>query len=156
MISLTSPHRTVFHGIAAGPKLALLCAFTVSLFYIESMLFQASAVAAVGLLYCIAGFRFLKTGLRCLFPLWPFFVVLAAWHAITGTPYSGIEIVAKLLAAFGMANLVTMTTRLDDLLDIVRSLTSPFRRTSVRMSGLDLAVALVVRFTPALLQKGKH
>ena len=155
MISLTSPCRTRFHDLPAGPKLLLLCLFSAVLFSADSLAVHLSALCMVCLLYCFGGIRFLKAGLRSLFPLWPFLAVLAVWHAITGTFISGFEIAAKLLATIGMANLVTMTTRLDHLLGFVHNLTSPFRRGRSGHSGLDLAVALVVRFTPTLARKGE-
>ncbi len=155
MITLTSPHRTRYHDLPAGFKLASLCVLTVFLFSIDSLAVHLSAVAGIGFLYAQGGSRFVRAGVRGLMPLWPFVAVLAAWHAITGSLIAGIGIAAKLLAAVGLANLVTMTTRLDDILGVVRKLTLPFIRFGIRTGGLDLAVALVVRFTPSLLRKGQ-
>ena len=65
----------------------------------------------------------------------------------------GVAVGLRLLAAIALANLVTMTTRLDDLVAIVVRLAAPFERFGVNRRGLGLAVALVVRFTPVLAQK---
>ncbi|MDE0114816.1 MAG: energy-coupling factor transporter transmembrane protein EcfT, partial [Albidovulum sp.] len=62
MISLISPVKTRFHDVPAGPKLLVLCFFTAVLFSADSAATHVSAVAVVGLLYILAGSRFLIAG----------------------------------------------------------------------------------------------
>ena len=154
MISLTSPVRTRAHGWPAGAKLAALCAATVVLFARDDLAFHAAACAAILILHACGGRAFARTGLRALWRLWPFVVLLALWHLLTGAPEAGAVIVLRLLTAFGLANLVTMTTTLSEMIAVVMRLAAPLARLGLNTRALALGIALVVRFTPTLADKG--
>jgi len=156
MIALTSTVETPYHRLPAGPKLALLCAVTFALFLTDSAWLLGLALGGVALLYLLPGTGFMREGLGHLRPLLPFLAVIALWHLVSGTPILGAGVAARLLAAVGLANLVTMTTRLDDMIGIVRWLTSPLRRLGLATGALEIAIALVVRFTPVLADKGSR
>ena len=156
MISLTSPIETPFHRIPAPLKLAALCLFTFSVYLAEGMPPHIGAVAAVAAMYAVPGLQFLAMGAVRLRPLWPFLAVLFVWHIATADPYTGLQIAMKLVAAVGLANLVTMTTRLDDLISVAERSLAPLRRLGVRAKGLGIAIAMVVRFTPVIVQKGSQ
>jgi biotin transport system permease protein len=59
-----------------------------------------------------------------------------------------------MLSAVGLANLVTMTTTLAAMMDVVNRLLRPFARLGVNLRAIELAAAMVIRFTPVLAQKG--
>ncbi|QIE45868.1 energy-coupling factor transporter transmembrane protein EcfT [Pseudohalocynthiibacter aestuariivivens] len=154
MISLTSPVETRAHGWPAGAKLAALCAATMVLFAADGLVFHIAACATVLALYAAPGAVFLRAGLRRLRVLWPFLVIIALWHLITQSPVQGAVIALRLLTAVGLANLVTMTTRLSDMIAVVRWLATPLRRLGLNTAALEISIALVIRFTPALAAKG--
>lgn len=156
MISLTSPVETWAHRWPAGLKLALLCAATMVLFASQQPVFHAVAFAGCMLLYALPGRVFLVSGCRRLAGLWPFLAVILVWHWWTDTPQQGLVIALRLLTAVGIANLVTMTTRLSDMIEVVKTLATPLRVLGLKTRALELAIALVVRFTPALAEKGGH
>ena len=154
MISLTSPVETRAHGWPAGAKLAALCGATMILFAVQSLAFHVLACAGMLALYAAPGRVFLRAGLRRLRVLWPFLAIIALWHILTATPTLGAVIALRLLTAVGLANLVTMTTRLSDMIAVVRWLATPLRRFGVNTRALEIGIALVIRFTPALAGKG--
>ncbi|MFV2033796.1 MAG: energy-coupling factor transporter transmembrane protein EcfT [Halocynthiibacter sp.] len=154
MISLTSPVKTPYHRLPAGLKLGLLCLVTFGLFLLENLWLHLAILLGVAGLYVVGGREFLRAGLTHLRPLLFFLVVIAAWHLATGTPADGARIALTLLNAVSFANLVTMTTRLDDLIGVVRWLLAPFARIGIRTAPLEIAIALVVRFAPVLAQNG--
>ena len=154
MISLASPVRTPFHAIPAGPKLGLLCAFTIVVFSVDGAALGAGLALLVLALYAAGGVGFIRVGLRRLLVLWPFIAVIAVWHAATGELPRGLALCAKLAAAVGLANLVTMTTRLDDMVSVFCRLARPLRRLGLDDRSLGLAIALVIRFVPVLVAKG--
>lgn len=155
MISLTSPVETRAHGWPAGPKLAALCVSTVLLFLSDDLWVQGGAFIAVMAGYlALGGVDFLRAGLRSLKILTMFLVIIAAWHAVTGTWVDGAVVALRLLAAVSLANLVTMTTRLTDMTDVVAKLTKPLAIFGLNPRLLELAIALVIRFTPVLIDKG--
>ncbi|NUH66628.1 energy-coupling factor transporter transmembrane protein EcfT [Sulfitobacter sp. S0837] len=155
MISLTSPVETRAHHWPAGAKLAALCAATLVLFAVEDPAWQFAFCAGMLLLYALPGRAFLRVGLGRLRMLWPFVALILLWHLLTDDFGVGMVIALRMGTAVGLANLVTMTTKLSDMMGVVRWLAAPLRRFGVRTRSLELAVALVVRFTPVLASKGQ-
>jgi biotin transport system permease protein len=155
MLSLTSPVETWAHRLPAGLKLGWLAAFSVAVFAIDR-----PVVMLVPLALCAAGFAALgpaaaRAGLRALRPLWFFVAVLLIWHHATGDPAQGWLLSGRILAAVSMATLVTMTTRLDAMMALMERGLGPLRRIGVQPRLVTFAMALVVRFTPVLLERGR-
>jgi biotin transport system permease protein len=148
MLTLTSPVETPLHRLPAGLKLALLAAGTVALFALRDPGALAAALAALAAGYAALGL--LAHGLRLLRPLWPFVLILALWHGWTGEWREGVVIVLRLLAAVMAANLVTMTTRLSDMVAVIEGLARPLRPIGLPPRTFALSVALVIRFIPVL------
>lgn len=156
MISLTSPVETRAHGWPAGGKLGALCIVTIVLFAVTSLLAHLVFCAGMLTLYALPGARFFRTGIGRLRMLWPFIVLVVLWHFVIAEVEGGIVIALRMVTAVGLANLVTMTTRLSDMMGVVRWLSAPLRRFGINTRSIELAVALVVRFTPVLADKGQQ
>lgn len=156
MISLTSPIETRAHHWKAGYKLCALCLTTLGLFFVENLAFHGVFLAAVISLYALPGRVFFRTGLRHLSVLWPFIAIVAVWHLWTLELEQGAVIILRLLSTVALANLVTMTTRLSDMIDVVRFLATPFQRLGLNTRALELSIALVIRMTPVLISKGQN
>lgn len=155
MISLTSPVETRAHHWRAGIKLGALCASTLILFFIQNWLFQSAFLALVIVLYLLPGWRFFTYGLKPIKMLWPFIVLVGAWHWWSNELQQGAIIILRLLSMVALANLVTMTTRLSDMIEVVRFLTRPFAKMGFNTRALEIAMALVIRMTPVLIGKGQ-
>jgi biotin transport system permease protein len=153
MLTLTSPVETRLHRLPAGGKLAGLAVATVCLVSLPDLRWTLAAAAVVAGLYLAQGRVFAAHGLRMLRPLWPFLLVLALWHGWTGAWADGAGIALRMLAAVALANLVTMTTRLDDLIAVVERAAAPLARFGLSPRRLGLAIALVIRFTPVLFRR---
>ncbi|WP_424932484.1 energy-coupling factor transporter transmembrane component T family protein [Amaricoccus macauensis] len=154
MISLTSDVPSIYQRWPASAKMLVLCLVTLILGLAGSLVASLSACASLLALYLVPGPRFLRQGLRMLRPLWIFVAVVMLWHIVSGAIAQGVEISARLVTCVGLANLVTMTTRLDDMLAVTERLLGPLRRFGLETHRLGLAVALVIRFTPVLAEKG--
>lgn len=155
MISLTSPVETWAHRWPAGLKLGLLSAATMLLFSVQAVEWHLIFFGGCLVLYALPGKRFLAGGLRRLFVLWPFVLLIVSWHFIRSDLEVGLVIVLRMITAVALANLVTMTTRLSDMMGVMRWLTAPLRVLGVKTERIELAIALVVRFTPVLTSKGQ-
>lgn len=153
MLTLTSPIETPLHRLAAGPKLAALALATFSIFFLSDPIAVGLVLAAVLALYLAFGRRFARYGLAMLRPLWPFLLILALWHGFTGDLLAGAMVAGKMLAAVALANLVTMTTPLAGIMAVVERLTTPLMRFGLSPHVLAVAVGLVIRFTPVLMDK---
>lgn len=154
MISLTSPVETWAHRWPAGLKLGLLCLATVVLFSQDALAFHASIFASCILAYYLPGAQFFKSGMKRLVALWPFVALILIWHFLAGAASEGLTVALRLLSAVAMANLVTMTTKLSQMIDVIRWLSTPLRTLGLNTRALEIGIALVIRFTPALIDKG--
>lgn len=155
MLTLTAPFETRLHRLPAGGKLAALAGATLILMPLSSITVLGSAALATVALYLVQGRGFALHGARMLRPLWPFVLVLALWHGWGGSYALGLGIALKMLTAVALANIVTMTTRLDDLIAVVERLARPLARLGLSPRVLAVTIALVIRFTPVLMEKTK-
>lgn len=153
MLSLTAPHPTPLHRLPAGAKLAALAVATAGIVALQAPLAVAGAAAAVAVLHLALGRRIAARALGLLRPLWPFVAVLLVWHLWTGDPARGALIALRMATAVALANLVTMTTRLEDMIAVLERVAQPFARLGLPPRRLALAVALVIRFTPVLMER---
>jgi biotin transport system permease protein len=154
MIALTSDIRTPYHGWRVGPKLLGLCLFTCGIFFLDSIAASLAVTALVAGAYLVGGTRFAREGLRMLRPMLYFVAIIMAWHWATDDVTAGVVIVLRLLAAVAAANLVTLTSRLEDMLEAVQNTLARLGVPARARRRLALAIALVIRFTPVLAQKG--
>lgn len=152
MLTLTSPVETWAHRRSAGGKLAALALATTVLFLLDSPWGLAGVAAATGFLYLTAGAEFARTGLRQLWPLWPFVAVVGLWHLWTAEIADGAAILLRMVTAVALANFVTMTTRLSDMLTVFERLARPLAPI-LPPRRLALAFALVIRFIPVMLER---
>ena len=150
MLTLTSERETALHHWPAGAKLAALCLFTLALFQLTSPLALVGVAVALALGHLVLGRDIALAGLRLLRPLWPFALIVALWHLVLRDPSGGAVILLRMAAALAAANLITMTTRLSDMLAVLMRVLSPLTRLGLPGDRIALAVALVIRFIPVL------
>lgn len=153
MLTLTSPVETWAHRLPAGLKLGVLALATTGLFLLDHPAMLGLAALATAWLYVTAGGRFAVTGARLLWPLWPFVVIVGLWHLWTGAAGAGVAILLRMLTAVALANFVTMTTRLSDMIATVQRLARPLAVFGLSPRRLALAMALVIRFIPVMLER---
>lgn len=152
MLTLTSPVETWAHPLPAGLKLAALAVATTGLFLTGSPLGLGLAFAAAVGLYVTGGAEFARTGARQLWPLWPFVAIVGLWHLWTGDVTGGAVVLLRMVTAVALANFVTMTTRLSDMLTVFEWLARPLAPI-LPPRRLALAFALVIRFIPVMLDR---
>jgi biotin transport system permease protein len=152
MLTLTSPVETWAHRLPAGGKLLAVAAATTGLFLVEAPWVLAGASGAAVLLYLSAGVEFSRAGLRQLWPLWPFVLIVGLWHLWAGEIAQGVAILFRMVTAVALANFVTMTTRLSDMLAVFERLARPLTPI-LPPRRLALAFALVIRFIPVMLER---
>lgn len=155
MISLTSPVQTRAHGWPAGAKLLALALTTVVLFSLKTVVAQALALVGILGLFVLGGRQFFLSGLNRIKVIWPFVLIMLIWHGWTQDWAGGLVIVLRMITALGLATLVTMTSRLDDMLDVAKWLVRPFAPLGLSPERVGLAAAMVIRFTPVLADKGQ-
>lgn len=149
MLTLTSPIETPLHRIPVGPKLLALIALTVCLYAVQSPCLLAAALLAIAVLHLPGGPTFWRFALRQLRPLWPFIAIVLIWHAVADDLMNGTAILLRMITVVAAANLVTMTSRLSDMIAVLERICRPFAAI-IPPRRLALAIALVIRFIPVL------
>ncbi|WP_417667966.1 energy-coupling factor transporter transmembrane component T family protein [Roseibium sp.] len=150
MISLYLPGTSWLHRCPVRVKLLLLALAGMAVLPITDPLALMAVLAVVLGLYASLG----KEGLgqvKALKPMLSLLVIIFALHAVTGDWMTGVTAVLRLLAMVLAANLVSITSRMDDMLEAVRPLFVPLEFFGVSARKPALAVSLVIRFAPVLL-----
>ncbi len=80
-------------------------------------------------------------------------LVIGGWHAVRGTPEAGLAVTLRMLAMFGAATLLLLTTRFDALLAAFATVLGPFRPLGLPVDRIALALAMAVRFIPVLADR---
>lgn len=154
MLALTLEKQSWAHSIPVGWKLLGLFALTALLFPVVDLSVLFTAFGCVCGLYASLGHGSVKSGFAALKPLAWFGGIILFYHWVIGDFTDGAVIVVKMVVLVALANFVTMTSRLSDMMDWILWVLSPLRFCGVRTHRIALAFALVIRFTPTLSQRG--
>jgi len=150
MISLYLQGNSWAHRLPAGWKLLAVAIASLVLFQVISVWVYLASLAAVVLCYASLG-RAGLAQLKLLRGLAFILVFLLALHWISGTLHDGVVIVLRLVVMILAANFVSITTRMDDMLEAVQPLLRPLVVFGVSPRKPALGVALVLRFAPHML-----
>jgi biotin transport system permease protein len=153
MLSLTLPRKTRAHDIRAGRKLLALAVLSAVLFSVQSLWVLGLLLGVVGLIHLSLGKDVLRYALWMMRPIAIFVAIILVFHIITGDMAAGLVIVLRMLVLVALANLVTMTTKLDDMIAVVEWLLTPLACLGVNTRVFGVATAMVIRFTPVLINK---
>lgn len=154
MLALTLPRRTWAHGVRAGWKLGALALVSALLFPVDNLTVLSAALLAVIALHVVTGLDVLRYALWMLKPIVVFAAIIGFYHVVTWDIAAGAAIVMRMLLLVALANFVTMTTALDSMIGVIEWLLRPLRYLGVNTHAIGMAIAMVIRFTPALVQKG--
>ena len=153
MLSFESPIRTPWHSVPVVFKFVAVCVCSLLLFIFDDFWVQLSALVCVVALYRVGGLAFLHAGFLRIKFLWLILLFIILVHAFTGTVAQGFGIALRLISIVALSNLMTMTSRLSDLLAMLHGALSPLRALNINTRPVELAIALVIRFTPVLINK---
>ena len=150
MISLYIAKTTWLHRIPAGMKLFALLVASIAILPIQNPILitiGCGLIASVYLSFGRVGFERLM-GLRAIlllvFGLGIFQGLLMNWQIAWLS-------VTRLLLMVMIADLVSATTPMQDIMRVVRPVLLPLRFLGLNPDRLSLAVALVIRYIPVLL-----
>ncbi|WP_029351169.1 energy-coupling factor transporter transmembrane component T [Bosea sp. 117] len=149
MISLYLAERTWLHGVPAGWKLLALALISLAVTPFDSLPLMAGLVAATLALYASLG-RAAFAQVALLRPMWPLFAILIALHWWNGDILLGLVVSLRIVAMILIANAVTMTTRMDAMMDVIEPALRPLGWFGIPPRSVALAVAMMIRFVPLL------
>jgi biotin transport system permease protein len=151
VIGLYQAGSSVVHRIPAGWKLlAMVLAITgVILLSAPWQLGVAALVLAVG--FAVAGIP-ARTVWAQLWPMRWFIIVIATFQVVFAGPERAVMVCGTLLLTVGIAALVTLTTRVTEMLDVCQRLLRPLRRFGVDPDRTGLVLALTIRCIPLMVE----
>lgn len=142
--------RSLLHRLPAGAKLIALAVLSVLIVPLDSPVLLAMALAGVLIVYCGFG----RPGLRRLAQwrsLAPLLVVIFALQVWAASVEVAVASVLRICVMVLLADLVTLSTRMQDMMDALALPMRPLARFGLDPERIALAVALVLRFVPVLL-----
>lgn len=142
--------RTWLHALPARFKLAALAGITFGVFWVDdaSLLAGAFALALATYLYLGPAAR---ARLRLLSSLAPMLVLIGLFQFWSVGADAAAVIVLRLCLMILLADMVSMTTPMLDMMDAVEPLLRPLSAIGLESGRIAVAIALVVRFVPSLL-----
>ncbi|HKG49825.1 MAG TPA: energy-coupling factor transporter transmembrane protein EcfT [Actinomycetales bacterium] len=149
MTGLYFPGTSALHRAPAGVKLVLLAVATTAL-----VVLRDPWAVAVGAVIVWAGYGLARLPASVLLaqlrPLRWFVLALVPLQWWQGGLRVVAVVVGTLVVTVAGAALVTLTTRVLDLLDVVERVVSPLRHVGVRPDRVALLLALTLRAVPVL------
>ena len=134
----------------AGAKILLALAGGVGLVAVNGIAFLAALLGAIALLYVAARLplRAIFTALRPVLIICGF--IFALQLAFSGLPQAAAAVL-RIIALVLLTSLVTLTTRLSDMLDTLTYAARGLAPLGIDPPKIALAVGLTIRFIPMLL-----
>lgn len=150
MLSLALPGASWAHRLPVGVKLAGLAVVMVGAMQLRDPWVIALALLGLVGLYASLGRAGLAAGLRAARSLFWIVAVILLWHFVTDQARLGLTLGLRVFLMVGLANFVTLTTPLPELIALIEWLAQPLARLGLSPRLPALSVALMVRFIPIL------
>ena len=143
------PGTSLLHRAGAGVKLLGLLVFSTVLVAWRSPVTVLVALFVVFALYAAGGFG-ARTLAAQVWPLRWIVVFLLPFQWWTASWQLAVAIVGTMVLAVAAAGLVSLTTRVTDLLDVITRLLQPARAIGVDPDRVALLLALTIRAVPVI------
>jgi biotin transport system permease protein len=143
------PGTSLLHRTGAGVKLLGLLVFSTCLVAWRSPVTVLVCLAVVVGLYGIGGFG-VRTLASQVWPLRWIVLLLLPFQWWTAGWQAAVGIVGTLVVAVMGAGLISLTTRVTDLLDVITRVLQPARAVGVDPDRVALLLALTIRAVPVI------
>lgn len=153
MLAISLAGNSWAHRTRVGPKMLALALVSIVSFWIENWLILSVLLLGVAGLYRSISGSAMKTGLAMLQPLLWIVALIWIFHILRGEFEAGAVVCLRLMMLVSLANFVTLTSRLTDMTDLFLWLLSPLEKIGVSTAPIGLALGMVMRFTPVLIER---
>lgn len=150
MLSLALPRKTWAHRIPAAIKFGALAVFMGGTAFVQDPVILAGGLIAMFGLYATLGRDGFALGIKSLRPVIWIVGLIVLWQLWQRDPGGAIVLALRIFVMVGVANFVTLTTPLPELIALIERLCAPLSRIGLSPRMPALAVALMVRFIPVL------
>jgi biotin transport system permease protein len=150
MLGLYIERNSAIHALAPGVKMLVLALSAVALIAVDDWRVLGAILAAVLALFAVARLpaREVAAQLRPVLFLGLFFFVI---HWLLVSWQSGLVTVLRFTILVSLAVLITLTTRISDMVDALESGLRPLRVLGVNPAKVSLMISLAIRFVPLLI-----
>jgi biotin transport system permease protein len=150
MIALYRPGTSPLHRMPAGPKVLIFAAVALLLSLLPVTVWTVvTAYAVVGVAYVLSRVGIREFGHQLYTIRWMVVVMLIP-QLILLTPLAAVTTTSRVVAVILLAALVTLTTRVPDLLDAIERSLGPLRRFGVDGAAIGLLFALTITAIPVI------
>jgi biotin transport system permease protein len=150
MIGLYRPGTSLLHRMSPGSKLlALIFAILATVIFARTPLEVGVVALLVVALFAVARIP-AKVALAQLRPVLWMLLIIGVFQVIITTWQRAVVVCGVLVISVALAALVTLTTRVTDMLDTVTRALGPVRRFGVDPDRIGLLLALAIRCIPLL------
>ncbi|WJY68260.1 energy-coupling factor transporter transmembrane component T family protein [Corynebacterium auris] len=144
------PGTTLLHRASPAAKFLVLVAFIVAVTALPSRPWHTAAtLAAVLVLYAIARVPW-GIAVRQFAPVLPLLIILGLYLWWQNGASAAATTTLGLVATLAAANLFTLTTGMEELLEALEKTLSPLARVGVPVETISLAIALTIRLIPLM------
>lgn len=141
---------TFLHRVSAKVKLIGLALIGVMFAFVSPLWMSSAALVTTLIVYLFCGKEVVQR-LAAMRGLLLMLLVIGIIQTIAIGWEAGLTAVTRLLVMILLADLVTLSTTMQDMMAALQPLLRPFRRWGVDPHRVSLAVALVLRFIPYLV-----
>jgi biotin transport system permease protein len=151
IIGLYQPGSTSVHRLPAGWKILAVFGGGTLVMLADQPVALAIASGCVGLLYGVARIPW-RVALAHARPVVPVLALLWVAQWLTAGAGAATLGLLRLATVIMLAALVTLTTRMSEMVAVMEATLRPLRRVGVRTERVALAVSMTLRFIPLLSQ----
>lgn len=144
--------RSPIHALSAQTKLLVLALASVSVLATPDPIVLAMLLVCTSLLPVLSRLPLLTVWLQ-LRPVLPLLLAVALLPALLGDWLSGIVALLRFLILILLATIVTLTTRVSDLMEAIEQALQPGKRLGINPAQISLMLALALRLMPTLLNQ---
>ncbi|WP_455478735.1 energy-coupling factor transporter transmembrane component T family protein [Bartonella sp. B10] len=152
MISLYLPRDTFVHRLRPEIKLLLFIVCATVVFVVSSIIILSIFLFFVALLYGVASIPFSNV-LKQFKSMILFLIVILTFQVIFNSWFAGVEVVLRFIILILLASLVSLTTKVSDMVSTIEAGFKPFRCFGLNPSRLSTTLSMAIRFIPVISDK---
>ncbi|USP01837.1 energy-coupling factor transporter transmembrane protein EcfT [Bartonella taylorii] len=152
MIGLYLPRDTFIHKLKPSIKLLFFAVCGTTLLMVSSIPFLVFFLLLAALFYKVAKIPF-STVIKQLKSIGFFLVIIFVFQVIFVNWLEGVEVVLRLIILFSLSSLISLTTKVSDMVDSIQAGLQPFRCFGINPSKVTMVISMAIRFIPLLSEK---
>lgn len=152
MLGLYLPTESVLHRVPSGYKILSLIIAGMALFLFIEIHWLIIALFVTVILYAVAKISW-REALKQIRPTFTLLFIIFVAQAIIDHWITGFLIVLRFVILIMLASLVTLTTRVSEMVEAIERGLKPLSYIGINPAKVGLAISMAIRFIPVLAQQ---